>query len=208
MDRDDYIENMEDMFSDTLMSFVSGVTECSVYCGNVQLVDEAALDRFILLSNKVLSSICLAEKYIKVEKISEEIEQELLLSWLTLGAVTEYALAIFLAVYPKQTIKHIPKVQKITHRKIEDLTFCELIKFYQKVAGLPGTDIDMLFNIKNNRNAVHLIKYKELSTWEAYKFSVEYFFSLLQNLIKCLPDLDDSKEYCIQAQREIESMYR
>lgn len=208
MARDSYVESIEDMFSETLNHFVSGVSECSVYAGNVELVDDAALDRFALLSNKVISSILLADMYIGTEKFSDEIEQELLLSWVVLGAATEYALAIFLAIYPEQSLKHIPEVQGIRHRKIEDLSFDDLIKFYQGVADLPPTDIETLLCIKNNRNAVHLIKHKELASWKEYKLSVECFFSLLQTLLVCLPDLSDAKENYIQVQREIESMCR
>ena len=134
MDRDGYIESIEDMFAETLNHFVSGVSECSIYSGNINLIDDAALDRFMLLSNRVITSIHLADKYIGTEIMPDEIEQELLLSWVVLGAATEYALAIFLAIYPEQTLTHIPEIQGIRHRKIEDLSFDDLIKFYQGVA--------------------------------------------------------------------------
>lgn len=100
----------------------------------------------------------------------------------------------------------LTEIQGIRHRKIEDLSFDDLIKFYQGVADLPQADIDTLSRIKNNRNAVHLIKHKELSSWKDYKLSVECFFSLLQTLLRCLPDLSDAKENYLQIQREIEAM--
>lgn len=113
-----------------------------------------------------------------------------------------------MAIYPEQSLKHIPEVQAIRHRKIEDLSFDDLIKFYQDVADLQPIDIETLLSMKNNRNAVHLIKHKELASWKDYKLSIECFFSLLQTLLRRLTDLSNAKENYIQVQRAIELMCR
>ena len=208
MDKDDFIESVEDMFAATLNRFVVEIAACSTFSGNIQLVDGVALDRFSLLAERVICSILVADRYIETEQVPIEIEQELLLSWVVLGAATEYALAIFLAIYPEQSLKQIPEIKGIRHKKIEDLSFDDLIKFYQNVSDFSQEDLETLLCIKNNRNAVHLIKHRELASWKAYKSSVECFFSLLQALLRCLPDLSDAKENYMETQREAETICR
>lgn len=187
----DYVESEEEFFERTLYCFVETVGECSTFVSDDQIVSDKALDRFVLLANDLAPSLGIAKKYIAEEKTSKD--AELLLLWLRLGAVTEYALAIFLAIYPKQFKRDVTKVEGIKRPAIEKISFDELIKYYKSIAEWSDEDIAILIRIKDNRNAIHLIKNADVSSWSDYLESVEFFFSMLKGLLGCLPDLSDLK---------------
>ncbi|MBQ3111492.1 MAG: hypothetical protein IJC70_01300, partial [Firmicutes bacterium] len=178
-----------DYFESELYSFADNVTRGIVFLHDDiadQAIDENTMDLFCALGSEIVTSYSVAQR--KELLPLQEIDLcELLFMWIKLGMVVEYALAAYLFVYREFTTDRIRCIPDIRSRKIEKLTFNELILFYQQVV-LNDGDEYYLNVIKDNRNAVHLIKNTQSSSWTEFKKAIECCFSLLNDLNNRFPE--------------------
>lgn len=133
----------------------------------------------------------------------EAVEKGLLLqSWISLGAVLEGALQMFLKIH-NYSYQNAPVIRKIKKGnievRIEKINLFELIEyFFDENNGIIKSntyDKDNIDLIRTSRNLVHFFTDDELLSWEEFNKSIKLIIEVILDLLNRLPEVQDENGF-------------
>ena len=169
----------------------------SSYNLNVKNVDSNKLEKLKALAYVLRVNYKFKEDMVIFLDDNSELEEKglLLQSWISLGAILEGTMLLFLSIY-NHSYDNDPVLNRDNKKiKIKELKLFDLIKyFFDKEEGIfkGGTfDENEVHIIRIEKDLVHLFNNKLLKSWNDFSHYLKIVIELLLELISRLPDVED-----------------
>ncbi|MGG3497413.1 hypothetical protein ABES08_16930 [Peribacillus simplex] len=177
--------------------FAEEIDFLSSYNQNITNVDEIRLEKLKSLAYALKVNYKFKENQNLFSDGNSELEEKglLLQSWISLGAILESTMLLFLSIYNHSYDNNPMLDRKNKKINIEDLKLVKLIEYFfdtHKGIFKGGTiDENEVHIIRLERNLVHLFNNKEVKSWTDFNYCLKIIIELLFELISRLPDVED-----------------